>query len=1038
MGLIIEYKLLFNLINHKTTNLLHLTIVLTFTILSNTLSAQVNNGLEKTNESILPSEAILESLTFDSLYNLSNKLRINNQYDVAKSLANRALELSEKGKNRIEISRAYYLLSLIEMSASRNKTADSILAVAFKQAPISIQQKLLIKRASVNYRLGDLKAMTEYLDLAQNYEKASDPNQELEYLNLRLLLNYDLNNIKQALDFGNRAKKLAEKHENNYYICIINSNLGLLYNELKLYSEAFNLSLASYNSAVASSNDWNQIFALIALARIQLNTENYLEAKKYCFEAIKVKKRANLSPAFGHVYSYLGQAYEAIVQLDSAHFYYQKAILISQNQNEPDIYPHVRLSNLYFKKGDLKAARKHAELAIKPNVSNDVKQERNEILGKIALAENKPKEALAYFEESIKLLKDSKKDSLQRVLISQLLKTEIEQEKKVETLEMNKILVEQRQRLIFSSIVCLLLLGLVSGLFWGRRQNKLKQSLLAKDLKNQKLITAQSQQLNNMIKSKNDELQKVSQLKEKLFTNIAHELRTPLSLVLNPLKDLEELNEKTNKKIQRAIVSGENLNAMIGQILELSKINLGKSVIKLNEFGIKNLLDYIFYKFEALATYKEIDFKVSHSTNNTRLVTDAKKIETVISNLISNALKYTPTYGKIRLEVIQLSDNLQFIVQDTGMGMPEETLAKIFSEYYQIGQDKVIPEGGIGIGLAICKEYVKLLGGQIEVTSEVSKGSSFKFVIPRKFSATSDRTVTKFEFPLPKLERSISKKTISPIQNSKGLAPTILIVEDNLEMCKYLQEILEQEYHLTFAYNGDAALKKISKEKPQLVITDLMMPVMDGITLINKLRSQKDLKELPILVLSARDSVLDELKVFRLGVDDFLSKPFDELELKTHIYNLLEYSDFLKERELYQEDSKIKTTIDNHGINEQDNKFLNYLENHIDTLSKDFDLDVELLAKKLYMSKANLTRKMKKLTGLTPKRYINEIRMLNARRLILENGLLTVKRISIEVGFKDEKLFARNFKARFGKYPSDFIRRMAGNRNKTNSNDFLL
>ena len=258
------------------------------------------------------------------------------------------------------------------------------------------------------------------------------------------------------------------------------------------------------------------------------------------------------------------------------------------------------------------------------------------------------------------------------------------------------------------------------------------------------------------------------------------------------------------------------------------------------------------------------------------LTTDGEKLFIVLKNLLSNAFKYTHSGGQVMLNYVEINDTLQISIQDTGKGILEKDLAQIFKPYFQTSNVAAPIEGGTGIGLAICKEYIKQLGGSIQVNSELGKGSIFMIQFPKQLANFPISETTNLSF----IQTNQSKTTLSSIVTSPTNAPSILIVEDNLDICQYLQIILQEDYQVTFANNGAEGLAKLEKQTPDLILTDLMMPVMDGFEFMKKVKSQDKWRAIPVIALTARSEMTDKLHALRIGVDDYLVKPFLEDELK--------------------------------------------------------------------------------------------------------------------------------------------------------------
>ena len=565
----------------------------------------------------------------------------------------------------------------------------------------------------------------------------------------------------------------------------------------------------------------------------------------------------------------------------------------------------------------------------------------------------------------------------------------------------------QRNRSLTLFLIALLLIALFLSFLWYRRYARSKSKAKALAEENQKTI---------------DELTNQKAEKEqssKVFSNISHELKTPLTLIKGPVKGIltsKNLDEETRKTLHQVLNSSEKLLKMSRQLADLAKNEVTILDLHLNRFRLDNFLNYVHSNFSLLSKTKKIQLRFSNTIPEAlTLITDAEKLEAILNNLIGNALKFTPASGKIDVQSNVQEEILTIQVKDTGPGIAEEELKLIFDRHYQTDQGATIPDAGYGIGLAICKEYANLLGGTITATSSHNAGSTFSLSIPIQLS-NDNTSIADLAF------ESIASPATSAIMPKNKLLSSgyLLVVEDDIGLCEYINHILAIDYEVVIARNGAEALEVLTHQKPALIITDLIMPVMDGMRLIKAIKDRPDLAHIPLLVLTGKDSILEELKTLRLGADDYLVKPFDEMELKTIVYNLIHHAKEMQANFLLN--SELKTSIEQQTMDQKELHWLEALEKNINQSIANYKLDVELLAQQMEMSTSSLHDKMKTLTGFTPKKYIQELRLLKARKLLEQNHNTTVKFVAYEVGFPSEKTFSRNFKARFGKYPSEYLK----------------
>lgn len=504
--------------------------------------------------------------------------------------------------------------------------------------------------------------------------------------------------------------------------------------------------------------------------------------------------------------------------------------------------------------------------------------------------------------------------------------------------------------------------------------------------------------------------------KSQFFANISHELRTPLTLLTSPVKTLleeEDLTERQYKLLDIANKSGKQLETLINEILDLRKLENGKMKPNLKPTELSSFcLNYV-SQFESLARQKEIIFSYKFE-NELFASIDREKWRQVMLNLLSNAFKFTPTGGKIEVSLKLVSSTIEFIVDDTGEGIDAEELPRIFELYFQSDKTSYGSAGGTGIGLTLCYEYANLLGGTLDVESVLGVGSSFAFKVPflqaDHIEDSSENDFNSSEDVVYKSNVINQKKLLS------RLLPTILIVEDNRALQDYISLIMSENYNVLMASHGKEALAVISTtQQIDLIVSDLMMPTMDGYGLIAELKKSKQTSSIPLILLTARTEIETKLKALRFGVDDYLTKPFDERELTARIQNLLNTQKSRKAELNLEVD--IGPMVSRDKSSEWLDRFEAYVRMHLN----DPSLSIPTIAAEFAMSESSLLRKVKSLIGFTPIKYIQEIRLDFARKLLEEKTYSSIKEIAYKSGFKDTSTFSRNYSKRFGKLPSDYL-----------------
>jgi len=875
------------------------------------------------------------------------------------------------------------------------------------------------------YELKDLDRQIEFSELALEHIKNTDNSSDLSNIINWLGIGYAMKgDFTTALDHFLESYKVAEEEGNpeDYYsvgnIAKVLYELGDTKNAL-LYrhrSIAIFKQLPSPKKEISLNIDYGN------LVNYYETIGNRDSVRYYFYKNIEVINKIDIATLdasykydFGRSYAQAVKFYVEENKIDSAKYYLQKVETLKH------IIPnHYRFATLnYFIKVKNKVKSKEYFSQVDSIVRTDDKKYFLELKSEYYLLLNQYDKALDAQKELLDFEKDIANKNIIKYSTYVEAKNEASQkEKQIKLLEAENNLSYLRTRLLLLGII--FALSLLGFYFFANKKRKKENLLLLNDLENQRIIEQQS-----------IELQKVDKLKNRLFANISHEIRTPLTLISGPIKRLLKQNYITKEdrsQLEIAAANSQQLLHLTEQIIDLTKNEIEASNIKVVHFNLFDLLSYTLPGFRLLAKNKDVSLQEPiYIDQEIVLYSDAEKLFTIIKNLISNAIKYTAAGGQVALNYIDQKEYIQIAVQDNGRGISKQDLPYIFDRYYQSETGSITPEGGTGIGLAICKEYVQLLNGEITVSSTVNKGSIFTIRIPKILDKNLDaQQIPVFHFSQPSKPAPVNKE--STIQNapltqlSSDNKTHLLIVEDHLELRRYLKSILEDDHLLTLASNGKEALQYLETITPSLIITDLMMPVMDGFELVEHLKNNERTSSIPILTLTAKNTSEDQLRALRIGVDDYLLKPFDDDILKLHIDTLLDFSQNRNNITLDETVTGIKeTTFTNKVLSKKDQLWLVKLEENISPLIGDFNLNIEQIAETMSLSSSHLNRRMKELTGLTSKRYIQEIRFRKARFLLENKKVDSVKAVAFSVGFKSQKHFSRNFKERFGKYPSEYL-----------------
>ncbi len=565
---------------------------------------------------------------------------------------------------------------------------------------------------------------------------------------------------------------------------------------------------------------------------------------------------------------------------------------------------------------------------------------------------------------------------------------------------------------------------------WRTKRLKYRQDILENEI----------QKATNKIGKQAEELKQLDKVKSRFFANVSHELRTPLTLMLGPISSVlknDKLDNKDFSHLKKVQQNGKELLKLVASILNLSKLESGKLELKENSELLFPLIRRLSAAFESHAEKKGIQFSfIYKAEKDLQLKLDKGKLEIIINNLLSNAFKFSQSEGQVIISVVDRNNAIKISIEDKGRGIHEMDLPHVFDRFYQSTQKDAPTEGGTGIGLALCQELVKVMKGKIWVESEWGLGSTFFVELPRKeilrMAKPQETPCTEEAEQTSTGPILIPKKEIQIDENIQR--PIILIVEDNHSLRDYLNTILEPFYRIWTAENGLVAsnlLKENQQFLPSLILSDIMMPIMDGFQLLELLKSQEHFRHLPVIMLTARADIQDKIKALRIGVDDYLLKPFEEDELLARVENILNnYQERLIAQKIYaeeQESSKqdssqsqpLKKAIPIFSV--ENTEWLKELEIHLKQNLSNSKYSISQLSFDVAISERQLRRRIKILTGLSPSQYLKETRLQAARQLLEQRRFNTVAQTAGAVGYQDPGSFSRNFSNRFGKMPSEYL-----------------
>lgn len=506
---------------------------------------------------------------------------------------------------------------------------------------------------------------------------------------------------------------------------------------------------------------------------------------------------------------------------------------------------------------------------------------------------------------------------------------------------------------------------------------------------------------------------KMEKMRITFLTDISHELRTPLTLVIAPIKALLKEEEEPHKisRLQLILRNANKLLSLVNETLDLRKIESHMTKLNYTTTDIVTFIQTICKSFEECSE-RNVTLTFSSSMESLTMSFDKDKVEKIICNLLSNAYKFTPDNGRISISLNVLdSDNMLTIdITDTGCGISDEEKQHIFDRFYQVHHGEAHNHAGSGIGLCLVKEFVLMHGGKVYVHDNPDGGSIFTVYLPldtRDFETKEEKDINNSK------EEHKQLQTGTNIFNTKEYE--ILIVDDSEDFLSFMSETMSPMYKVRTAVNGKDALKKVAEHKPDVILSDVMMPVMDGIKLCQAIRSNPQTERIPFIMLTARLAINNKIEGMAIGADDYITKPFNFDLLNLRILNLIKW------RNATPIGEKVKPEIKQIEITSADEKLVKYATAFVENNITNPELTLEMMSSYLNMSRVNLYKKLLSITGNTPKEFIRTIRLKHAEQM-LHAGQFNVSEVAYNVGFNNPKYFSKYFIEMFGMTPSQYKR----------------
>jgi signal transduction histidine kinase/ligand-binding sensor domain-containing protein/DNA-binding response OmpR family regulator len=519
----------------------------------------------------------------------------------------------------------------------------------------------------------------------------------------------------------------------------------------------------------------------------------------------------------------------------------------------------------------------------------------------------------------------------------------------------------------------------------------------------------------------------INQVKMDFFTNVSHELRTPLTLILAPLEELLKMpfaDKMSKKKHELMFINAKRLYNLVDQLFEFRKTEMGTRQLKVGKGNIVIFTQEIFESFKPLSEKNGIQYSYHAQEPEISFYFDKDAMEKILFNLLSNAFKYTKKGQSIHVELLTQNDTVQIKVTDTGVGISEEDLSKVFDRFYQVNNREM--NLGSGVGLAFTKRLVELHHGEITAESTMEKGSTFTVTIPTSDQVyKNDQQIEESLYDLSIIsDNEFDEDALIEEENEiieRDQPVKLLIVDDNREILDYLQDYFSKIYDVTVAYDGQMALNLLEIQPFDLIISDVMMPELDGLHFCKKVKQNINTSHIPLMLLTARNETSQQIKGLEMGADDYVTKPFSTPLLAAKITNLLRSRKRLKE---YYSAGK-EMIPENIAFNTLDEEFLKHAIQIVEDHLADSEFSVDQFSKEIGMSRSNLYLKLKAITGESAMDFIKRIRFKKAVEL-MQSKRYTIAQITYMCGFNSPSYFSTAFKQHYGCMPSEYLAKLEG------------
>ena len=810
-----------------------------------------------------------------------------------------------------------------------------------------------------------------------------------------------------ALDYVNRSIKIADSLKDYRDQDIGYGMIVSIFGRQKKYKEALKYGLILDSINATSGHSEYSTTDRVNLAIIYKNMGEYDKAINIYHEVLKSVTTDTFTRMY--VYINMGIALAGKGEYKEA----QKYFLLCDQLNSSfhiggmEFADDKEMASAFYKSGQLDSALYYGKLSEKAANTKDVRpdeyKEAIELLADIYAAKGDTKNAQAYYKKYIEIQDSVFADKQNKNIAEQETRLKLTEKDKALSLlaKENELNIIKGQRQAIALVLGAVIVIIIVVVY---RRTLRKNALLSE----QKQALTQQKEI---IDAQVTQLEAAATMKARFLANISHELRTPVTLLtgmLEMVRDKTKNNEQVEgEKVAIAYNNSRKLQHMVEEILDLTKVEnkITEADSKVKE--IAPLLKRIVTAFETLVQKEQLLLEYhDEGAKGVYVSVDEDKFEKIFNNLVYNAVKFNKPGGAIKVDARLSADGKLVVitVSDSGIGIVADDLPHIFERFYQGAARNSTISGGMGIGLSLVKEFTELLGGTISVTSIYGNGTTFTL-----------------QFPVAEKEEAVQEAELIPMpveewEHFKD-RNTVLVVEDNVEMRYYLREVLGDKVNVAEAGNGREALEWMAQHTPDLIISDMMMPEMDGREFITRVKATDTYNKIPVITLTALADMDNQLSMLQIGVDDYIVKPFNADELRIRVYNLL--NNFAARRQFNLEPKEPDDVVITND--DEASEFREKIKQYVLANLKYEYISVGDLARELLISERQLFRLAKSLTGCSPAQLIKEVRLQKAYELLLSGDIRKIEYISKQVGFETTAYFSRQFLERFGKRPTDLI-----------------